>query len=130
MWTSAKTIRASVESLKRCQRCCMGTVWRGDTDRGQRQLCRVLSSASKPKWSLLFFGTDHFAVESLKLLTSCRCVSHTSRLQACTQGFTLQRVTYHVTYHTHRGGFFFFCNIIAIVCNNIVMYFFIEINLN
>ncbi|XP_039861050.1 methionyl-tRNA formyltransferase, mitochondrial isoform X2 [Simochromis diagramma] len=75
MWTSAKTIRASVETLKRCQRCCMGTVWRGDTDRGQRQLCRVLSSASKPKWRLLFFGTDHFAVESLKLLTSCRGTS-------------------------------------------------------
>lgn len=117
MWTSAKTIRAYVETLKRCQRCCAGTVWRGDADRGQRPLYRVLSSASKPKWRLLFFGTDHFAVESLKLLTSCRCESHTRRSQACTQGFTLQRVTYH----THRG---------AIVCNNIVMFFFIEINLN
>ncbi|XP_025754168.1 methionyl-tRNA formyltransferase, mitochondrial isoform X3 [Oreochromis niloticus] len=75
MWTNAKTIRAYVETLKRCQRCCMGTLWRGDTDRGKRQLCRVLSSTSKPKWRLLFFGTDHFAVESLKLLTSCRSTS-------------------------------------------------------
>ncbi|XP_047219220.1 methionyl-tRNA formyltransferase, mitochondrial isoform X4 [Girardinichthys multiradiatus] len=27
---------------------------------------------SRPPWSLLFFGTDQFAVESLKVLTSCR----------------------------------------------------------
>lgn len=132
MWTSAKTIRASVETLKRCQRCCMGTVWRGDTDRGQRQLCRVLSSASKPKWRLLFFGTDHFAVESLKLLTSCRCESHTSRLQAAYR--RAHRLSHcnvlHIMSHIIQTEEDFICNIIATVCNNIVMYFFIEINLN
>lgn len=122
MWTNVKTIRAYVETLKRCQRCCMGTVWRGDTDQGQRQLCRVLSSTSKPKWRLLFFGTDHFAVESLKLLTSCRCESHTSRLQACT-GFSHCRVLHIMSHIIHTENYFFFCNIIAIVYNNIAMYY-------
>lgn len=27
---------------------------------------------TKPPWNVLFFGTDHFAVESLKVLASCR----------------------------------------------------------
>lgn len=39
-----------------------------------RPLWRLLSSSSPP-WRLLFFGSDQFAVESLKALTSCRCSS-------------------------------------------------------
>uniref|UniRef100_A0A672IFW0 Methionyl-tRNA formyltransferase, mitochondrial n=1 Tax=Salarias fasciatus TaxID=181472 RepID=A0A672IFW0_SALFA len=41
--------------------------WRSSTKR----LCSRMSS-SRPPWRLLFFGSDEFAVESLKLLTSSR----------------------------------------------------------
>ncbi|XP_045929992.1 methionyl-tRNA formyltransferase, mitochondrial [Micropterus dolomieu] len=51
-----------------CLRCCVRTGWRTRTDGRQR---RLMSSAGPP-WRLLFFGSDHFAVESLKLLTSSR----------------------------------------------------------
>ncbi|KAM9861085.1 methionyl-tRNA formyltransferase, mitochondrial [Aulostomus maculatus] len=48
-----------------------GTMWtRRDAGR-PRRLRRHLSS-SGPPWRLLFFGSDQFAVESLKLLTSSR----------------------------------------------------------
>lgn len=44
----------------------------------QRPLCQYLcpgrghATAAKPPWNVLFFGTDHFAVESLKVLSSTR----------------------------------------------------------
>ncbi|XP_038549389.1 methionyl-tRNA formyltransferase, mitochondrial isoform X2 [Micropterus salmoides] len=68
MWTSGKTAAASLNLLHRFQRCCVRTGWRTRNDGRQR---RLMSSAGPP-WRLLFFGSDHFAVESLKLLTSSR----------------------------------------------------------
>lgn len=69
MWTSAGAAGASLRVLRRC---CGHTVWRRrGAGEGQRRLCRLLTS-SGPPWRLLFFGTDEFALESLKLLTACR----------------------------------------------------------
>ncbi|XP_028439480.1 methionyl-tRNA formyltransferase, mitochondrial [Perca flavescens] len=53
-----------------CLRCCitLQPVWR------RWPGCRFMSS-SGPPWRLLFFGSDQFAVESLKLLTSSRISS-------------------------------------------------------
>uniref|UniRef100_A0A3Q1BGS0 Methionyl-tRNA formyltransferase, mitochondrial n=1 Tax=Amphiprion ocellaris TaxID=80972 RepID=A0A3Q1BGS0_AMPOC len=50
------------------QPCCVRTRAHGDRQR----ICRFLSSSSRPPWRLMFFGSDQFAVESLKLLTSDR----------------------------------------------------------
>ncbi|TKS70372.1 Methionyl-tRNA formyltransferase, mitochondrial [Collichthys lucidus] len=73
MWT--KTARASLRVLHHLHHCCGQAGWRSKwTDRGQRQLCRLLSS-SGPPWRLLFFGSDQFAVESLKVLTDSRSSS-------------------------------------------------------
>ncbi|XP_051236071.1 methionyl-tRNA formyltransferase, mitochondrial isoform X2 [Dicentrarchus labrax] len=66
MWM--RTAGASVRVLHHLQSCCTHSGWR-PTDGGPRRLCRLMSS-SGPPWRLLFFGTDHFAVESLKLLNS------------------------------------------------------------
>ncbi|XP_076588275.1 methionyl-tRNA formyltransferase, mitochondrial [Chaetodon auriga] len=70
MWTNVKTAAVSLRVLHHLQHCCVRTVWRRGPD-GQRHLCRRMSS-SGPPWRLLFFGSDQFAVESLKLLTSSR----------------------------------------------------------
>ncbi|XP_056268084.1 methionyl-tRNA formyltransferase, mitochondrial isoform X2 [Pseudoliparis swirei] len=59
MWTIGRTAGAALRTLPRL-RC------------GCTQLpCRLVSS-SGPPWKLLFFGSDHFAVESLKHLVSSR----------------------------------------------------------
>ncbi|XP_074522967.1 methionyl-tRNA formyltransferase, mitochondrial [Halichoeres trimaculatus] len=79
MWTNNPAARASmrvsVRVLHLLQRRCLRTLCgaRGESgaQRGPRQLCRRMSS-SGPPWRLLFFGTDQFAVESLKALTSSR----------------------------------------------------------
>ncbi|KAM7014943.1 methionyl-tRNA formyltransferase, mitochondrial [Tautogolabrus adspersus] len=78
MWTNNKTAGVSLKVLHLLQHCCLQTgcrTWGGrGADRRPRQLCRLLSS-SGPPWRLLFFGSDHFAVESLKLLTASRSSS-------------------------------------------------------
>ncbi|XP_035508482.1 methionyl-tRNA formyltransferase, mitochondrial [Morone saxatilis] len=71
MWM--KTAGGSLRVLHLLQNCCIHSGWRR-TDGGQRRLCRLMSS-SGPPWRLLFFGTDHFAVESLKLLNCSRSSS-------------------------------------------------------
>ncbi|KAM9317542.1 methionyl-tRNA formyltransferase, mitochondrial isoform 2-T2 [Pholidichthys leucotaenia] len=68
MWRNSRTAAASVKTLKKSLLCC--------TRIGRRprvHMCRLLSSsAARPPWRLLFFGTDQFAVESLKLLSVSR----------------------------------------------------------
>ncbi|KAM6950905.1 methionyl-tRNA formyltransferase, mitochondrial [Lycodopsis pacificus] len=61
MWTTGRTAGASLRVLRPLQRCCPQAA----------APCR-LGSSSRPPWRLLFFGSDQFAVESLKLLTSSR----------------------------------------------------------
>ncbi|XP_072237187.1 methionyl-tRNA formyltransferase, mitochondrial isoform X2 [Leuresthes tenuis] len=67
MWTNGRTAGAFLKSLYNVQHCCMRTEWR-ESIRG----CKLMSSSSTAPWRLLFFGTDQFAVESLKLLTTSR----------------------------------------------------------
>uniref|UniRef100_UPI0037E851BE methionyl-tRNA formyltransferase, mitochondrial n=1 Tax=Semicossyphus pulcher TaxID=241346 RepID=UPI0037E851BE len=78
MWTNSKTTGVPLKVLHVLQHCCLHTVCRTRCGRGAdlrpRRLCRQLSS-SGPPWRLLFFGSDQFAVESLKLLTSSRSSS-------------------------------------------------------
>lgn len=74
MWTNGRTAGDFLKLLIHFQHCCKQTVWRGDTDGRQRRLCRLMSSSGRP-WRILFFGSDQFAVESLKLLTSSRSSS-------------------------------------------------------
>ncbi|XP_030269985.1 methionyl-tRNA formyltransferase, mitochondrial isoform X3 [Sparus aurata] len=69
MWTNSRTAGASLRILNHLHHCCGHTGWRRGTDGRYRGLCRRMSS-SGPPWRLLFFGSDHFAVESLKRLTS------------------------------------------------------------
>ncbi|XP_036951391.1 methionyl-tRNA formyltransferase, mitochondrial isoform X1 [Acanthopagrus latus] len=69
MWTNSRTAGASLRILNHLQRCCGHTGWRRGTDGRHRWLCRHMSSTGPP-WRLLFFGSDQFAVESLKHLTS------------------------------------------------------------
>ncbi|GAA6222942.1 methionyl-tRNA formyltransferase, mitochondrial [Lates japonicus] len=71
MWTNGKVAGATLKTLRYLQHCCIPTVLRRGTDGRQQRLCRLMSS-SGPPWRLLFFGSDQFAVESLKLLTSSR----------------------------------------------------------
>ncbi|XP_039985561.1 methionyl-tRNA formyltransferase, mitochondrial [Xiphias gladius] len=71
MWTNSKTAGATLTILNCLQRSCQPTVLRRGTDGRQRRLCRLVSS-SGPPWRLLFFGSDQFAVDSLKLLASSR----------------------------------------------------------
>ncbi|XP_037608269.1 methionyl-tRNA formyltransferase, mitochondrial [Sebastes umbrosus] len=63
MWRTGRTL---LQLLQRC----------GDLRTGwlQRRCWRMMST-SGPPWRLLFFGSDQFAVESLKLLTSSRSSS-------------------------------------------------------
>ncbi|XP_069543685.1 methionyl-tRNA formyltransferase, mitochondrial [Brachyistius frenatus] len=68
MWTCRRPVAAYLKICSRFQHRCTRTTWRSDTDRSLRRL----GSTSGPPWRLLFFGTDQFAVESLKLLTSSR----------------------------------------------------------
>ncbi|XP_071344325.1 methionyl-tRNA formyltransferase, mitochondrial [Trachinotus anak] len=68
MWTNSRRAGAALKIL---QRCCKPTAVRRGTDGRQQRLCRF-SSSSGPPWRLLFFGSDQFAIESLKLLTSSR----------------------------------------------------------
>ncbi|XP_029284648.1 methionyl-tRNA formyltransferase, mitochondrial isoform X2 [Cottoperca gobio] len=63
MWMPCRTAGACVEAV----RCCPQAGFR-------QRWPRRLSSSGSP-WRLLFFGSDHFAVESLKLLTSNRSSS-------------------------------------------------------
>lgn len=70
MWTYGKI--AFLKIFSHFQRGGMQTMWRRGSDGRQPRLYR-LKSSSGPPWRLLFFGTDHFAVESLKLLTATRC---------------------------------------------------------
>ncbi|XP_073319837.1 methionyl-tRNA formyltransferase, mitochondrial [Pagrus major] len=69
MWTNSRTAGASLRILNLLHHCSAQTGWRRGTDGRHRWLCRRMSS-SGPPWRLLFFGSDQFAVESLKLLTS------------------------------------------------------------
>ncbi|XP_070688510.1 methionyl-tRNA formyltransferase, mitochondrial [Pempheris klunzingeri] len=72
MWTNGKTAAASLNMVNRVrQRFLHGGAWRRVAVGRQRCLCRLMST-SGPPWRIMFFGTDGFAVESLKLLTSSR----------------------------------------------------------
>ncbi|XP_070765040.1 methionyl-tRNA formyltransferase, mitochondrial [Enoplosus armatus] len=71
MWTSGRTAGAPLKILAHLGHCRLRTPWRRQPDGRQRRLCRLMSS-SGPPWRLLFFGSDQFAVESLKLLTASR----------------------------------------------------------
>lgn len=77
MWTNGKTAGASMRILNYLQHCCVQSLWGRGPEGGQRRLC---GSSSGPPWRLLFFGSDQFAVESLKLLTLSRCESYTRDL--------------------------------------------------
>nr|XP_046248630.1 methionyl-tRNA formyltransferase, mitochondrial [Scatophagus argus] len=71
MWANCKKAGAPLRVLNHLQSCCVHTVRRKGAEGGQRRLCRRMSS-SGPPWRLLFFGSDQFALESLKLLSSSR----------------------------------------------------------
>ncbi|CAJ1048522.1 methionyl-tRNA formyltransferase%2C mitochondrial [Xyrichtys novacula] len=76
MWMSRKPAGVSLRVLQLVQHCWLQTVcgtwgWRRGGVGPAAQLCRLMSS-SGPPWRLLFFGSDEFAVESLKVLTSSR----------------------------------------------------------
>ncbi|XP_029354281.1 methionyl-tRNA formyltransferase, mitochondrial [Echeneis naucrates] len=71
MWPNSGAAAAAAAALKglhHLQRCCHPAVLRRRQG-PQWRLCRPMSSVGPP-WRLLFFGSDNFAVESLKLLTS------------------------------------------------------------
>ncbi|XP_042371697.1 methionyl-tRNA formyltransferase, mitochondrial-like [Plectropomus leopardus] len=65
MWTKSLRI---INLLHRC------SVFRRTAVGGQTQIRRLLSS-SGPPWRILFFGSDQFAMESLKLLSDSRSSS-------------------------------------------------------
>ncbi|XP_041840702.1 methionyl-tRNA formyltransferase, mitochondrial isoform X2 [Melanotaenia boesemani] len=73
MWTTGRRSGAFLKSLHHFHHCCLKTEMRRCAN-GCKQWCYKLmsSSSSGRPWRLLFFGTDQFAVESLKLLTSSR----------------------------------------------------------
>ncbi|XP_068174458.1 methionyl-tRNA formyltransferase, mitochondrial [Antennarius striatus] len=68
MWPHGAAARASVRIFKHLRPRCS---WRSWPEGRQRRCCGRMSS-SGPPWRVLFFGSDQFAVESLKLLTSSR----------------------------------------------------------
>lgn len=69
MLTKGKTAVTSLRLLHLLQHCCVQPLRRRSGVFGlQRRLC----TSSGPPWRLLFFGSDQFAVESLKLLASSR----------------------------------------------------------
>ncbi|XP_026149526.1 methionyl-tRNA formyltransferase, mitochondrial isoform X2 [Mastacembelus armatus] len=72
MWSNGRT--ESMKLLSHIQHSCLQMLRRTAADGRQRRLCRLLSS-SGPPWRLMFFGSDQFAVESLKALTSSRSSS-------------------------------------------------------
>ncbi|KAM9366658.1 methionyl-tRNA formyltransferase, mitochondrial [Symphorus nematophorus] len=74
MWTESRIAAASLRILQRLHSHGHAGWRRRGTDGGQRRLCRLMST-SGPPWRLLFFGSDQFAVESLRLLSSSRSSS-------------------------------------------------------
>uniref|UniRef100_A0A3Q3XD09 Methionyl-tRNA formyltransferase, mitochondrial n=1 Tax=Mola mola TaxID=94237 RepID=A0A3Q3XD09_MOLML len=72
MWTNGTTAVASLRIFQHLQHCCVQSLRRSKAERWQR---RFGTSSSGPPWRLLFFGSDEFAVESLKLLSSSRSSS-------------------------------------------------------
>lgn len=66
MLTKSRTVIESLRLLKHCR--VQPLRRRSGAVGSQRRLC----ASSGPPWRLLFFGSDQFAVESLKLLTSSR----------------------------------------------------------
>ncbi|XP_028257568.1 methionyl-tRNA formyltransferase, mitochondrial [Parambassis ranga] len=66
MWWNGRTVGACVKTLSQVHRCCVRPVWRSD---GRHF---GLMSSSRPPWRVLFFGSDQFALESLKMLASSR----------------------------------------------------------
>uniref|UniRef100_A0A674NSC0 Mitochondrial methionyl-tRNA formyltransferase n=1 Tax=Takifugu rubripes TaxID=31033 RepID=A0A674NSC0_TAKRU len=67
MWWTCKITGAYLRLLEAFEHRRVCSLWRTGSGRGQRRL-----SSFGPPWRLLFFGSDNFAVESLKLLTSSR----------------------------------------------------------
>ncbi|XP_071763618.2 methionyl-tRNA formyltransferase, mitochondrial [Centroberyx gerrardi] len=72
MWNNVKARRAALEMLQGVRNCCIQRLWSTRSQSQQQRLCRHYSTTSGPPWRLLFFGSDDFAVESLKLLASSR----------------------------------------------------------
>ncbi|XP_026233985.1 methionyl-tRNA formyltransferase, mitochondrial isoform X2 [Anabas testudineus] len=68
MWTTG-IMGAFQKVFSHFQRGFMQTMRRTGSD-GMQPRPYSLKSSSGPPWRLLFFGSDHFAVESLKLLTA------------------------------------------------------------
>ncbi|KAF7212957.1 methionyl-tRNA formyltransferase, mitochondrial isoform X1 [Nothobranchius furzeri] len=72
MWSFGWTARAGLKTPSRVKLCRKRAEWKGVYGRKQG-LCT--SSSCSPRtapWRLMFFGTDQFALESLKLLSSSR----------------------------------------------------------
>ncbi|XP_059208816.1 methionyl-tRNA formyltransferase, mitochondrial [Centropristis striata] len=74
MWTTRQTAGAPLRLLRHLLLCSSRTVWRTAGGGQQPANSRHLSS-SGPPWRILFFGSDLFAVESLKVLTSSRSLN-------------------------------------------------------
>ncbi|KAM9765382.1 methionyl-tRNA formyltransferase, mitochondrial isoform 2-T2 [Menidia menidia] len=70
MWTNVRASGAFLKSFSNVLHCGMWREWRVGTQGWK--LMSSSSSSSTLRWRLLFFGTDDFAVESLKHLTSSR----------------------------------------------------------
>ncbi|CAB1452932.1 unnamed protein product [Pleuronectes platessa] len=71
MWPNSRRTGAALKILHLC---CAPTGLRRGVEGRQRRVYRCMST-SGPPWKLLFFGSDHFALESLKLLTASRSSS-------------------------------------------------------
>uniref|UniRef100_A0A8D3AS28 Methionyl-tRNA formyltransferase, mitochondrial n=1 Tax=Scophthalmus maximus TaxID=52904 RepID=A0A8D3AS28_SCOMX len=72
MWPNGRAAAAAAAATRRLlQLCCAPTALRRGSGGRQPRDSRWMSS-SGPPWRLLFFGSDHFALESLKLLTASR----------------------------------------------------------
>ncbi|KAM4744527.1 methionyl-tRNA formyltransferase, mitochondrial [Anableps anableps] len=67
MWMNTKTGRVFLKTLNHVLNVLKFSPRTNVCTQSHRKL-----GASRPPWRLLFFGTDQFAVESLKLLTLCR----------------------------------------------------------
>lgn len=87
MWSNGTTAVASLRIFQHLQHCCVQSLRRSKAERWQR---RFGTSSSGPPWRLLFFGSDEFAVESLKLLSSSRCEAYCKQINLhCTEFYII-----------------------------------------
>lgn len=77
MLTNGATAGSSLKIFQHLQQCCVRSLRRGKAEGWQR---RFGTSSPGPPWRILFFGSDEFAVESLKLLSSNRCKAYCKQM--------------------------------------------------